>query len=83
MTSPGAAGPDQALERSVPEGVSEVDPEHARRARIRAGPSEIIARRTCQVVIVDIGWHVGSRTKHSAVVPDSEPDAAPKRLMER
>jgi hypothetical protein len=24
------------------------------------------------VVMVDIGWHVGSPTKHSAIVPDPE-----------
>ena len=35
------------------------------------------------IVMVDIGWHVGSPTRHSAVVPDPKLDGAPKRLMER
>jgi hypothetical protein len=32
-------------------------------------------------VMVDIGWHVGSPTRRSAVVPDL--DGVPQRLMER
>ena len=35
------------------------------------------------VVMVDIGWHVGSPTRHSAVVPDPKTDGAPKWLIER
>jgi hypothetical protein len=34
-------------------------------------------------VLVNIGWHVGSPTTHSAVVPDPKLDGAPQRLMER
>jgi hypothetical protein len=33
-------------------------------------------------VMVDIGWHVGSPTRHSAVVPDPKIDGAPKRPIE-
>jgi hypothetical protein len=33
------------------------------------------------IVMVDIGWHVGSPTRRSAVVPDL--DGVPQRLMER
>ena len=35
------------------------------------------------VVMVDIGWHVGSPTRHSVVVPNPKTDGAPKRLIER